>query len=306
MLPGLVASIISLGGTNLMAQTPVAPTVSAPASMENLRARVAAVSAKLYDADARFSLSAMTIELRALITYAQQQPGAQTELRDALMMSGLLEKKRPDNAAALAAFKAGFAVTGATPRTTLRSTWDHFHLAELARDAAEWRLSATHYEAAAKYAAGLPEFTDDQRFGIRSDQAFVLHEGKFYDEALAANRALLADAERVFGPSYPDLRPVVMNIAQNLHALGRKAEAEPFLERALGLARAAKKVWEEQDTLFQLGVLTFELGRPQVSRRWMRERIAVIERSSRSDKDKLLRSARDDLNILDGKIGGKR
>lgn len=286
-----------------MIATPPAAS-SPPASVEELRTRLSTLAAKLYDSTDTFSASAMIAEIDALLAYAKGKPGAETQLRDGHMMVGLLEEKRQRPVQAVAAFKRGFAVAGAAPQEPLRALWDNFHLADLAREDQDWLLAAKHYEAAASHMAGLTQFADTQRFGLISDQAFVLHEAGQYADALAVNQRLLADAERILSPTDADLRPVVINIAQNLHALGRKAEAEPYLVRALAIVRASKNVWYEQDLLFQTGVLAFELGRPADARKAMLERIDVINRCDHPDKAMLLLKAREDLAFLEDQISG--
>ena len=149
------------------------------------------------------------------------------------------------------------------------------------------------------YAENVETITWDQRLGIRQQLGYVLHEAKRHAEALEVNVPLLADGERLHGKDDDNLRGLITNIAQNLHALGRKSEADPYFVRAIALAKASGKIWNEQDLLFQRGVLAFELGRHDEARRLMRERIDLLVKNNRT---KLIEGAREDLTILEGKI----
>jgi tetratricopeptide (TPR) repeat protein len=270
-----------------------------PKTKEDLIARLEAMRAKVYDRNAQFSRSQALAELRILATDAEARGTLPDALRDILLMIGLVESKSGDPREVISALRRALAVPGTTPLPADRLARTHHMLAEHLKDARDHAAAAAHYREAAAHMMGQPAFTEDQRLGTLQDLGYVLHEAKRYQDALDNNLNVLAGGEHIHGADSPLLRSVITNIAQNLHALDRKPEAEPYLVRALALARAEGKVWNEQDLLFQLGVLAFETGRNGDARRHMTERIDVIKRNNRKD---LLGDATEDLRALEDKI----
>jgi tetratricopeptide (TPR) repeat protein len=86
---------------------------------------------------------------------------------------------------------------------------------------------------------------------------------------------------------------VLINTAQNLYALGRLPEAERYLQRCLGLARAREDAEREQDLLYQLAVLAGEQGRPTEARVYLTERIKRLEKVGTPERLKAARRALD-------------
>ncbi|MEQ1650183.1 MAG: tetratricopeptide repeat protein, partial [Hyphomicrobiaceae bacterium] len=154
-------------------------------------------------------------------------------------------------------------------------------LAEHLQIREDFSAAAENYRIAVRHMAETPAFNEDQRLGTEQELGLVLHEAGRFQEALDNNLRVLAGGERIHGAKNPLLRSLVTNIAQNLHALGRKLEAEPYLVRALAMARLEGKDWNEQDLLFQLGVLAFETDRNDDARRFMKERIAILKKTDR-------------------------
>lgn len=271
----------------------------APASREDLLARIEILRAMVYDPDARFSRSQTLSDLRVLAKDAEVRGDAPEALRSALLMIGLIESKGGDPKEVIAALSRALAITGTTPLPPERLARTHHMLADHLKDTKDFAGAATHFRHAIKFMTVAPVFTEDHRLGAGQDLGYVLHEAKRYQEALDNNLMVLAGGERVHGATSPLLRSVITNIAQNLHALNRKAEAEPYLLRALALARAEGKMWNEQDLLFQLGVLAFETGRNDEALRHMRERLRLVTSHKRKD---LMLDATEDLKILEDKI----
>lgn len=308
ILGTLVASCllcVGLGVRDTWAQ--VASTreqrVVAPNSKEDLIERVEKMRAKVYDRNAVFSRSEVLAELHTLVADGKKRdlPDAQ---RDLLLMIGLVESKGGDAKNVVAALKPALEIKGNTPLSAERLARSYHLLAEHLQLSGDYAAAADNYRIADRHMAATPVFTEDHRLGTRQELGFVLHEAGRYQEALDNNLEVLTGGERVHGAENPLLRSVVTNIAQNLHALGRKQDAEPYLVRALAMARVERKVWNEQDLLFQLGVLAFETGRDQDARRFMQERIALLKKTNRKE---LTEEAIEDLRILEDKIksGGK-
>jgi tetratricopeptide (TPR) repeat protein len=270
-----------------------------PATVADLNARVAALKAEIYDPEAMFSRSQKLAELGILVDYAKVQGNTADALRDSLLMIGLIESKGGETKDVVAACREAFAVEGASALPDERSERAHHMFADHLKDLGEYAEAATHYRFGIQSMRLAPVFTEDQRLGSGQDLGYVLHEAGKYQEALDNNLEVLAGGEKLHGQDNPLLRSVVTNIAQNLHSLGRKREAEPYLRRALAMARAEKNIWNEQDLLFQLGVLAHETGDNNAARRHMKERIDVIQQHDRND---LLDDATADLKILEGKI----
>lgn len=143
-------------------------------------------------------------------------------------------------------------------------------------------------------------YSDDQRAGVRQKQAFELHEAERYEEAYVLNLDVLARGEKIYGKSHPNLTTVLTNLAQNLHAMGRRQEAEPYLVRVLAIAEAENDIEIVQDLLFQRGVLAYELGRKEDAKSFMQAR---IERLRAAGEETRLATAEEDYEELLRRIG---
>jgi tetratricopeptide (TPR) repeat protein len=278
---------------------PVVTRDPAPKTIQDLGDQVAKLKKLVYDPNSLFSASTIVAQLRDLEAVARIRGDRAADLRDCLLMIGNIEKKMGKDEDALEAYKRGLAIDAEPPLPAHRAAVDNWHLAELLSDAKEYPAAANHYREAARRAKGVDTITEDQRLGIRQQLGYVLHESKRYAEALEVNLALLPDGEQLHGNDSELLRGLITNIAQNLHALDRKSEADPYLVRAIALVKASGKIWNEQDLLFQRGVLAFELGRHDDARRLMRERLDLVVKNNRKD---LIERAREDLTTLEDKI----
>ncbi len=294
----LLATVAFMAAAQVAAQ-PVTTRDPAPKTVDEFRGQVARLKTLVYDPNARFSASVIVAQLRDLAAFATKQSNDTAERRDVYLMIGNIEKKAGKDQDSMDAYKRGLSMVVSPPLPGHRAAVDNWQFAELLSDAKDFTTSAKHYRLATQHAAGVATITEDQRLGIRQQLGYVLHEAKRYAEALEVNLPLLAEGERLHGSDSDNLRGLITNIAQNLHALGRKAEADPYLQRAIVLARGSGKVWNEQLLLFQRGVLAFELGRHDEARRFMRERIDLVVKNNRKD---LIEPARDDLAILEDKI----
>ncbi|MEF2070069.1 tetratricopeptide repeat protein [Consotaella aegiceratis] len=283
----------------------------APADDAGLRERVARMRGYLDDEDARFDAIAAVSELTELRAYAGDRSGLLAERREILSMIGSVVSR-----SATIPFEDGLeplaeimTLEAGDDRPVKRRMFDHYAYAELASDyatlpghGASHDLAAEQYGKAAALADQLDGFDDNQRAGMRQKQAYELHEAGRYDEALSLNQGVLETGERLFGPNDPQLITVLTNIAQNLHALGRKPAAEPYLVRVQTIAEAEGDLETVQDMLFQRGVLSYELGRFDEARSFMRDR---IDRLRTADETELLATAMEDYEELERRIGGQ-
>lgn len=170
-----------------------------------------------------------------------------------------------------------------------------YDIATQAEDLGQWDVAIDSYRKVIPLFDVDPNHSEDQRLGTRERLAFCLHEAGKYVEAMALNKEVLAGGERLFGPEDEKLLVVVTNLAQNAHALGDKATARTFLERRLDIATKHGKQGHIDESLFQLGVLSFEMGQREEAETFMRRRLAAAEKSGNS---KRIADARDDLETL--------
>ncbi|MBK1625253.1 tetratricopeptide repeat protein [Afifella marina] len=270
--------------------------------------RVADMRRHLDDPDARFSASEAMQALRVLRSYAGEREDLLGQRREILSMMGRIVNRAP-----LMEFEDGLkplaelmAIGIGEDRPPQRRLYDHFTYAELASGYATlpgnkaWHsLAADQYGAAALIADTLATFSEDQSAGLRQDQAYELHEAGRYEEALAINRSVLAIGERLHGPTASVLASVLTNIAQNLHALERREDIEPYLIRVQEIGENDKDLDRVQDMLFQRGVLAYERGNPEKARALMLERIARLEEAEDQEH---LAEARIDYEELERRI----
>jgi len=203
----------------------------------------------------------MTGELQQLLSSARSRSDARPELRQLLILLGRVEFKRGELAKARDFLIQGLAMDAGTRADANQLTRDHYFLAGVAGDLKSFQIAVEHYGKAIEVSRTATDFDANQKLGIRERFAFALHEAKRYDDACAANLALLADAERLFGADDHRLSTVLINTAQNLYALKKLAEAQSYLQRALAIARTRSDIEREQDLLYQLAVLASEQGR---------------------------------------------
>lgn len=307
----LLIAFLPVGIAVAESPTVVIDNEGAPASDAVLAARVARMRRTLDDAGARFSASAAIAELNALRAYVGKRSDLVAERREILSMIGAIVSRAPlmDDEDGLEPLATLMTLAEGDARPAKRRLLDHYTYAELARGhaavpghGASHSLAADQYGQAAALADGLPDYDDDQRAGMREKQAYELHEAERYAEALTVNLGVLAQGERLFGAQGPKLKTVLTNLAQNMHALGRRAEAEPYLVRVQGIAEAEGDLRTVQDMLFQRGVLSYELGRASEARALMRERIARLRAAGETE---LLEAARKDYDELEQRLAGR-
>jgi tetratricopeptide (TPR) repeat protein len=268
----------------------------APSDLAQLRERVAELRAAVDDSSARFDAPQVIADLQRLLQAARARSDAQAQVRRILILTGIAECRRGEPVTARDLLLEGLAIDAGEPIDSDQLTRDHYFLASVASDLKSFQIAAEHYGKAAEFARTAPGFAISQRLGIREKHAFALHEGKRFAEAYEVNRALLIEGEQHFGADAPQLNTVLINTAQNLYALGRLADAEGYLQRALAMARAAHDIEREQDLLYQLAVLASEQGRPSAARDYLAERVKRLENGG---PPKLHEAARRSLEHFD-------
>lgn len=280
-----------------------------PADDAQMRARVALMSSRIEDENVQFSGTDAMAELKILRDYAGKRKDLIGERRQILSMSGRVTSKSAilpyeDGLDALAELVT---LTDGDDRPLARQIGDRYLYAELLGayatipgNSASHVLSAEQYGKAARMADTYEGYSDDQRAGMRQKQAYELHEAKRYEEAYRLNLDVLVRGEKIYGQSHPNLTTVLTNLAQNLHAMGRKQEAEPYLVRVLAIAEAANDLETVQDLLFQRGVLAYELGRNDDAKSFMKTR---IEHLRAAGDDGRLATAQEDYEELLRRIG---
>ncbi len=286
---------------------PLTPAVAAdPLSMQqraDLRARLGTLDAQIYDPNVRFSARQMLADLGQVEALAAADPATAVELRRILLLKGLVEFKRQNVEGARDMYVKALALPAVGAVDVEREARAHYNLAEVASDLGDFAVAVTHYAKAHDHAQGHAAFTDDQRLGMREKRGYVLHEAGRHAEALAVNLGVLAEGERLLGADSIKLKTVLTNIAQNLHVLGRGPEAEPYLSRCLGIARKHGDLDKEQEMMFQLGVLAYEMGKFAEARTWMTDRVRLVIKAG---EKAMAARAREDLAELEQKLKGRR
>jgi len=264
--------------------------------LTQLRQRLAEFRASMSAPGANYDPIPLVSELQELLSSARVRSDARPELRQLLIMLGKVEFKRGDLPKARDFLIDGLAIDAGTAADANELTLDHYFLAGVAGDLKSFQTAAEHYGQAVEFSKAASDFDENLRLGIRERFAFALHEAKRYDDACAANLALIEDAERLLGAGDQRLSTVLINTAQNLYALKKLAEAQTYLKRALAIAQGRSDIEREQDLLYQLAVLASEQGRAAEARGYLAER---VERVAKRGPSKLEEAARRSLEHFD-------
>lgn len=253
----------------------------------------------VYDADAMFSGSAMSADLEALRPLAEAVGQESVELADLLWLEFVVFSKRQMADAALPLGLRALAIRkarGAMLPNELQE--QHYTIGQTALQAEDYDTAIAHLRQSADWSAHesitlLPE----QKLGIREEIGYALHEAGRFDEALAHNKILLADAMKAFGSDTDQrLSGVINNMAQNAYELGDLALAETCLNQRLALGQALQDQDIILDTLFQQGVLAHENWDSARARALFEQRLEIARASGDED---LTESAQATLDELD-------
>jgi tetratricopeptide (TPR) repeat protein len=253
----------------------------------------------VHDADAMFSGSAMSADLEALLPLAERAGAESAELADLLWLQFVVFAKRQRHDEGLPLGLRALAIR--TARGGLSPTdryAQHYAIGRSAVEAEEYDTAIAQLQQAADWSAHESStLSAEQKFGIREEMGYALHEASRFAEALAHNRQLLADAQAAFGSATDQrLSGVINNLAQNAYELGDHAQAQTWLQQRLALGQALQDQDIILDTLFQQGVLAHEGGDSALARTLLEQRIAIARASGDQD---LLEEAQATLDELD-------
>lgn len=130
-----------------------------------------------------------------------------------------------------------------------------------------------------------------ERFGERdfrlwatlSNLAFVCQERGELPEAERLYRRVLELRERYLGPDHPAVAASLNNLTATLHLLGRNAEADPLLRRALIIAETVEDTNLTASILNSLGAVLLDLDEPARAQPILRRAMAMFEKSEGAD-----------------------
>jgi tetratricopeptide (TPR) repeat protein len=243
-----------------------------------------------------FSGSQMLADLMALEAEAKAIGAQSAELTRLYSMLSLLQFKRDihDEAARFGelALKINAVSKSLTAEESVRT---HDRLRKIYEHNEDYKQALTHAQRAVALAPSNKEITQSQRLGLQVSLGFLLHETKQYALALETNRKTLQEAEKIYAADASELGSLLINIAQNLHALNNPGETKTYLERVLRIARKHKDTEREFDVLFQLGVLAYEGNDDVTAKRYFNECMQV---ANKAKDDELRDKARGYLKQL--------
>lgn len=216
----------------------------------------------MWDSARFFSLSEASAELDEIAGALDAADNRDTETRGELAYArGYIHARRGEEAEAIAAYGRALAAHEITPFLPDKP-WLSARLGiGISYEAlGQWSEAVRAYTDVLPDIAASADYSDDQQGGVMEKRAYCLHEMGRYEEALEQNLALIEFARGFLSDTSPNLCTVLINTAQNLHALGRAPEAETHLTRCLEIAQAHDDHDRVVNTRFQLGVLAFEAG----------------------------------------------
>lgn len=240
----------------------------------------------VYDEGAMFSGSAMSADLAALRPLAEGLGAESAELAELLWLQFVVYSKRQMDDEGLPLGLRALAIR--TARGDLKPAdryQQHYAIGESALQSEEYDTAIDHLRQAAHWADHEGAvLSTEQKLGIREEIGYALHEAGRFDEALAHNQQLLADAQAAFG-SAADVRlsGLINNLAQNAYELGDHAAAQRHLAQRLALGQALQDDDIVLDTLFQQGVLAHETGDSALARSLFQQRVAMAHISGDAD-----------------------
>jgi hypothetical protein len=244
-----------------------------------------------------FSASKMLTKLWALYGLAVASGECSSELSRLLTTVAVVEFKRSYTSEGTAFAEAALSINDlGTDESIHDAVVLHDQMASAATDPA---AAIEHMRAAVSHAPRDPSLTPLQRFGLRQNLGYALHEGKRFAEAQQVNAELLAEAERELGKDDAALLQVIENLAQNHYSLKQYEISTAYLQRCLALAGKHQRPDVESRMLFQLGVLAHEQGNEVEARRYMNER---VEHARRNPGQGLLEPAESSLAELEQRI----
>ena len=301
----VIFCVISLCAMNAAAQ-PAAPgsasgaldrdaqSHSSPA--KEFAKKFAPLRSLLLDEGAQFSGSQMFTDLIALVPLANSLGAQSVERTQLYAMLSLLQLKRnlPEPAARYGELALQLnAASKALPTDELIQI--HNRLRKIYQDDDDFKRALVHAQSAVTLSSYDKTLSTAQRLGLRESLGFIQHESGQHVLALDTNRKTLLEAEKIFPDDAIELSTVLINIAQNLHAVKNPAAAKPYLERVLKIARKHNDVQREFEMHFQLGVLAYEDQNEPLAKRHFDDCMRV---ANKANNDELRDSARGYLKQL--------
>lgn len=288
---GVIAALLAFSGSGERAQAQETPA--------SATSRLKEIHRTVMDPQQVFSISKTLAELEKLET--RLETGDKAERGRLLYLRAFILARAGRSEEALPPGIEALAINDASPfMTEPERTRFLYNVASQAEFAGKCEVAIGYYRKVIPLLKASAEFTEDQRLGTRERLGYCLHEAGNYKEALAVNRELLVEGEKLFGAGSDKLLVVITNIAQNAHADGNPALARTFLDRRLEIATRNENQRHIDDALFQLGVLAFEQNNPAEAEAFMKRRLQLAQQSG--DKSRIS-AASEDIDILYEKMG---
>lgn len=260
--------------------------MASPSPAEQFAQRFNPLRDTVYDASAMFSGSAMSADLAALRPLAEGLGAESSELAQLLWLQFVVYSKRQMDDEGLPLGLRALAIRSALSDLTPTERYEqHYAIGESALQSEEYGTAIEHLRQSAHWAdhAGAT-LGAEQKLGIREEIGYALHEAGRFDEALAHNQQLLADAQSAFGSDTDErLSGLINNLAQNAYEMGDAAQARRYLQQRLALGQALNDDGIVLDTLFQQGVLAHESGDSSLARSLLQQRVAIAHASGDED-----------------------
>ena len=264
---------------------------------ETAAQQLAALHALVLDPARTFSISKTLAELNEIETRLGPES---TDRGEVAFLCGLVEEKAGRAETSIPASIEALRIDGAHPFLSPEDRlMTNYRVAKQSKAQDNCQTAIPYYQRVVALMADDTKLTDGQRFGVRGDLGYCLHEVGKYIEARALNQTLLADSMRVFGPEDRRLLPTLINLAQNNYELHDVAAARASLQQVLAIATPLHDTDHVDTALFQLGVLAYENGEPDEARRLMRQRLRLAEQDGDADS---IANAKRDLDILEEKL----
>lgn len=261
--------------------------------------RLREIHDKLLDPSSVFSISGTLKELDEIAPRVASTPGTSHERGELSYLRSFVHWKAQRPAESVATGEEAVRIDGVAPFLT-----SHERKMFLYNRAKQASAIGEHAKAIAAFDLVLPLIDASEieniQLGDRQDLAYCLHEARRYADARKVNEEVLSRGEKLHGNDSRLLLTVITNLAQNNHALGDRAAARPYLERRMAVAQKHNDTDAIDDTLFQLGVLSFEDGKHAEAEEIMKRRLKEAQARGNAAQ---IADAADDLDELYKRLG---
>ncbi|MBD2781722.1 tetratricopeptide repeat protein [Xenorhabdus szentirmaii] len=180
---------------------------------------------------------------------------------------------------------------------------DTYHnLAQISEELGEWDIAIPAYQKVMAVFESDKNLPLDQQLFPRERLAYCLHESGRYEEAKSMNKISLLRAEKAWGKEDKRLIVTMMNLAQNEYMLENYEASKLLLEKLFKVTTKHNEITDLDITLFQLGVLEFELGNDEKAEYWMKKKLELAQQSGDEDR---IEESNENLQMLYDKIQEK-